>query len=82
VLRWSETVLEILAEAGIEEPQRAIALRALLSYVIGAIQLEHLGPLSGAGTEAIAETARDAVAVSPDEEFRGGLRALLRGLGG
>lgn len=92
VLRWSEAVLGILAEAGIEGERRVIALRGLLGYVIGAIQLEHLGPLSGAGTVVIAElpadefpymaeTARQARKVGADEEFFGGLDALLRGLG-
>ena len=33
---------------------RAIALRCLLGYLVGAIQLEHLGPLTGAGTAAMA----------------------------
>lgn len=91
VLRWSETVLAILTEAGFEGGQRVIALRCLLGYVIGAIQLEHLGPLSGEGTVAVAalppdafpymaETARDARNVSADQEFLGGLAVLLRGL--
>ncbi|MDH6464510.1 hypothetical protein M2302_004710 [Micromonospora sp. A200] len=31
-----------------------VALRALLAYAVGAIQLEHLGPLSGSGTDAMA----------------------------
>ncbi|MFE5794927.1 TetR/AcrR family transcriptional regulator C-terminal domain-containing protein [Streptomyces sp. NPDC056503] len=90
-LRWSETVLGILTEAGIDGPRRVIALRALHAYVTGAIQLEHRGPLAGPGTEAIAAlpgdrfpllaaTARDAGGVAPDDEFSGGLRMLLRGL--
>ncbi|MFD8011616.1 TetR/AcrR family transcriptional regulator [Streptomyces sp. NPDC058955] len=92
-LRWSESVLGILAEAGIDGPRRVVALRALHGYVTGAIQLEHRGPLAGPGTEAIAglpadefplltATAREAGRVTPDEEFFGGLRLLLRGLGG
>jgi hypothetical protein len=91
VLRWSEAVLTVLAEAGFDGAQRVIALRALLSYVIGAIQLEHLGPLSGEGTVAIsalpptefprmAETAHHARHVPADQEFFGGLAALVRGL--
>ncbi|HEY0698337.1 MAG TPA: TetR/AcrR family transcriptional regulator [Micromonospora sp.] len=93
VLRWSETVLGILAEAGFDGTRRAVALRALLSYLIGAIQLEHLGPLSGAGTVAMAglppaefphlsETARYARQIGPDDEFEGGLATLLAGLTG
>lgn len=82
----------MLQEAGFELGQRVGALRGLLGYVIGAIQLEHLGPLSGDGTLAIAglppdafprmtETARHARTVSADQEFLGGLALLLRGLG-
>lgn len=90
-LRWSETVLGVLTEAGIEAQERVIALRALIAYVIGATQLEHLGPLAGPGTTAIAglppqefpymtATARDARAITPEREFEGGLKLLLRGL--
>ncbi|MER6946959.1 TetR/AcrR family transcriptional regulator [Nonomuraea sp. NPDC000554] len=91
VLRWSETVAGILAEAGLDGRKRVIALRCLLAYVIGAIQLEHLGPLVGAGTQAIADlsrtefphmaaTAAYAHLVDADEEFHGGLTNLLRGM--
>ncbi|MDN3357680.1 TetR/AcrR family transcriptional regulator [Actinomadura sp. DC4] len=89
VLRWSETVLGVLTGAGIEGERRVIALRGLLAYVIGAIQLEHLGPLSGRGTTVIAglpefpfmaETARYAAGVDADREFRGGLALLLGGM--
>ena len=63
----------------------------VFSYLVGAMQLEHLGPLSGTGTLALAElpadeyphttaNARRAQHVSVDEEFTEGLRALLRGL--
>ncbi|MGW6685712.1 TetR/AcrR family transcriptional regulator [Streptomyces sp. NPDC054961] len=90
-LRWSETMLEVLTEAGIESEERVVALRAVIAYVIGALQLEHLGPLEGPGTTAIAglpadefpymrATARDARSVGPDREFGGGLALLLRGL--
>jgi AcrR family transcriptional regulator len=89
VLRWSETVVGILHTAGFHGTHRVIALRALLSYVIGALQLEHLGPLAGPGTAAIAaspdfprlaETGRQAGTVSPDDEFAGGLTIVLGGL--
>jgi AcrR family transcriptional regulator len=89
VLRWSETVVGVLHAAGFDGTRRVIALRALLSYVIGALQLEHLGPLAGPGTATIAgsldfprlaETGREAGAVSPDDEFAGGLTIVLRGL--
>jgi AcrR family transcriptional regulator len=91
VLRWSETVLVILTEAGFAGRRRVVALRALLAYVIGALQLEHLGPLAGEGTVALsalrpsdfphlAQTAGQAREVDADQEFFGGLAALLRGL--
>ncbi|MCO5970081.1 TetR/AcrR family transcriptional regulator [Actinoallomurus soli] len=90
-LRWAETVLGILTEAGVDGERRVIALRSLIAYVVGAIQLEHLGPLSGAGTRRIAalpagefplmaETGRLAAGVPADEEFRAGLAVLLTGL--
>ncbi|WP_030769436.1 TetR/AcrR family transcriptional regulator [Streptomyces sp. NRRL F-2664] len=91
VLRWGETVLGVLTEAGLGPEERIVALRALLAYVIGAIQQEHLGALSGAGTAAIArlpaadfphltEAARGAPSLTPDREFHGGLALLLAGL--
>ncbi|WP_404959426.1 TetR/AcrR family transcriptional regulator [Streptomyces sp. 147326] len=91
VLRWGETVLGVLTEAGLGAEERIIALRALLAYVIGAIQQEHLGALSGAGTNAMAdlpadafpyltEAARGARSLTPDREFHGGLALLLAGL--
>ena len=75
--------------AGFDGTRRVIALRGLLSYVIGALPREHLGALAGPGTATIAapadfpvlaETGRDAAAVSPGDEFAGGLEILLRGL--
>lgn len=90
-LRWAEAILAALQEAGFGAPQRVIALRSLISYVIGALQTEYLGALSGAGTAAIAElpaaeypllseTARHARQVPADEEFRRGLEIVLDGL--
>ncbi|MFC9125645.1 TetR/AcrR family transcriptional regulator [Streptomyces sp. NPDC057099] len=92
VLRWSETVTALLTEAGVEGDRRVVALRGLLAYVIGAIQLEHLGPLSGPGTTAITElppaefphmieTAQHARDIGADQEFTGGLALFLDGLG-
>ncbi|MEQ4301261.1 TetR/AcrR family transcriptional regulator C-terminal domain-containing protein [Plantactinospora sp. B6F1] len=91
LLRWSETVLGILTEAGLDGGRRVIALRGLLSYLVGAIQLEHLGALAGPGTGVIAglppdefphlgETAQYARRIEPAEEFDGGLDIVLRGL--
>jgi AcrR family transcriptional regulator len=68
-LRWAESLGAILGEAGFADRDRTIALRALISYLIGAIQLEHLP---------FARTVRSGI--SRDEEFDGGLHLLLRGL--
>jgi AcrR family transcriptional regulator len=90
-LRLAEALLEALTEAGITGKRRVIALRALLSYSVGALQFQALAPLSGGGTDAmaalphdqfplLAETARAARRVTPHEEFQRGLELLLRGL--
>jgi len=90
-LRWSETVLGILTEAGFTGADRVVALRSLVGYINGAVQLQHLGALGGAGTITISElspadfplmaaTASAARSISPDEEFAGGLEIMLRGL--
>lgn len=90
-MRWGEAVLHVLSQAGFSGKRRVIAFRALLSYVIGAITVEQLGPLDGAGTRALAElpsdqfpmlaeTARIAQRLDVDTEFRQGLTLLLAGM--
>lgn len=90
-LRWIEAMLGVLTDAGFTGTGRVVAQRSLVSYLIGALQVEYLGSLSGTGTATmatlpagefphVAETARDALSVTSDEEFRLGLAALLRGL--
>jgi AcrR family transcriptional regulator len=91
-LDWAEALLAALGEGGLSGRDRAIAFRAVLAYLFGAIQIEHLGSLSGAGTAALAglprrryphlaETAGHARKITPDDEFRRGLKIVLRGLG-
>jgi AcrR family transcriptional regulator len=91
-LAWGEAVLAALADGGLRGRPRTIAFRAVLAYVLGAVQAEHLGSLSGAGTLAIAElppdryphlvdAARHAGSISAEDEFLGGLEILLRGMG-
>jgi len=88
--RWIEGVLSLLAEAGFANLDRAIAVRALVSYVIGAVQLEHLAPI-GERAAQFADLPKDAFPLvlqaaeagrrlSPDEEFRKGLAIIVRGL--
>ncbi|HET8915953.1 MAG TPA: TetR/AcrR family transcriptional regulator, partial [Propionibacteriaceae bacterium] len=52
VLRWSETVARILAEAGLTGSDRVLALRCLSAYAVGALQLAYLGPLVALGARA------------------------------
>jgi AcrR family transcriptional regulator len=90
-LRWGEAMLTVLAEAGFEDVERAMAFRTLMSYVLGAMQVQSYGPLDGAGTKVLAnlpvdrfpqlaQTARAASGIDPRDEFRAGLEAVLRGL--
>jgi AcrR family transcriptional regulator len=89
--RWGEAMLTILDDAGFDAPTRAIAFRTLLSYILGALQVQNHGPLNGPGTELLAElpldryprlahTARAARHIDPAEEFRAGLETILTGL--
>jgi AcrR family transcriptional regulator len=91
--RWGETVMAALATGGIVGTERVVAFRTLLGWLLGTIQVEHLGPLAGAGTRALAalspedypnltDVARHALELDPDEAVRRGLQILLRGLGG
>lgn len=88
---WGETMLTVLTDAGLTGKRRALAFRAILGYVFGALQVQHFSPLSGPGTAALAtlpadefpilsETAAQARTIPPAEEFRRGLDILLRGL--
>lgn len=91
IMRCAEVFLDALTEAGFSGRGRVIALRMLLSYIVGALQAQHLGPLPGPGTvilsqlpveefPLLSETATSARAVSPEEEFRGGVDMVLQGL--
>lgn len=91
-LDWGESVLTLLAAAGVDAEERVFAFRTLLAFVFGALQTQHLGALQGAGTEVIAglpereypmlsAAAERARAISPREEFDRGLRLVLHGIG-
>lgn len=89
VRRLGEAMLAVLAEAGFTGQRRVIALRTLLAFLVGALQAQHLGSLSGTGTASLAaqgdfpllaQAARAARGISPEREFQGGLRIVLAGL--
>lgn len=91
VKRCAEAFLRILTAGGFTGQQRAIALRTLVSYLMGALQAQHLGPLDGPGTKAMTEllldeypllaaTANAARRIGPDKEFRSGIAIVLQGL--
>jgi AcrR family transcriptional regulator len=90
-LRLSEAVLGILTEAGFTGRQRDVANRSLMIYLIGSIQFEYFGQLSGTGTAMmdklsgdeyplLVETAQQTRRLTADQEFRGGLDIVLDGL--
>jgi AcrR family transcriptional regulator len=90
-LRLSEAVLGILSRAGFTAEQRDVANRVLMVYLIGSIQFEHSGQLSGAGTAVmatlvrdeyplLAETASRTIRLTTTQEFQRGLSVVLDGL--
>ncbi|MFX0576129.1 TetR/AcrR family transcriptional regulator [Nocardia nepalensis] len=90
-LRWIEATLTILTDAGFTGIGRVLAQRTLVAFLLGHLQNEHYGPLSGAGTAAmtrlaradyplLTETATDARKVDAETEFRLGIEIVLRGL--
>lgn len=91
--RWAEAVMAAFAEGGITGTERVVAWRTFLGWLLGTIQVEHLGSLSGAGTRALAalssdeypnltDVARHAIELDPEEDARRGLQIVLRGLEG
>jgi Tetracyclin repressor-like, C-terminal domain len=92
-LRLSEAVLATLARAGFTPQQRDVANSVLMIYVIGSMQFEHFGQLSGAGTAMMATLPRDEYPLlaesasrtgrlTANQEFRMGLTIVLDGLEG
>ncbi|WP_433198937.1 TetR/AcrR family transcriptional regulator [Nocardia sp. CA-107356] len=90
-VRWIEAMLTVLTAAGFTGIGRVLAQRTLVAYLLGHLQNEHYGPLSGAGTAAmtrltpadyplLTETATDARKVDAETEFRLGIEIVLRGL--
>lgn len=90
-VRWIETMLGVLADAGFHGTGRVVAQRTIVHYLVGAIQAQRLSSLPGAETASMAElpaaefphlteTARVARGVDPDEEFHRGLTSLMEGL--
>lgn len=90
-VRWIETMLSLLADAGFRGTDRVVAQRAIVHFLVGAIQAQRLSSVSGAGTAAMVELPEEdfphlvesaglARGLDPDEEFHRGLVSLLAGL--
>ncbi|WP_107659407.1 TetR/AcrR family transcriptional regulator [Nocardia suismassiliense] len=90
-LRWMEAMLAVLTEGGFEGADRVIAQRTLVAFLLGSLENEHYASINAPATTAIAQlspeqyptltaTAAQARKMSVDEEFRGGLAIVLRGL--
>ncbi|WP_039801262.1 TetR/AcrR family transcriptional regulator C-terminal domain-containing protein [Nocardia araoensis] len=90
-LRVMETMLAVLTEGGFTGRARVIAQRTLIAFLIGYLQNKHYAPLRGQGTIVLADlpaeqyphlaqTAGQAKGMSADDEFRGGVEIVLRGL--
>ena len=90
-LRWIEAMLTVLTDAGFTGPERVIAQRTIVGFLLGYLQNEHYASLIGPGTETLArasaeqfpllaETAAQARTMSPADEFRGGTAIVLQGL--
>jgi AcrR family transcriptional regulator len=89
VRRLGEAILTILAEAGFHERRRVIAFRTILAFLVGSLQTQSLGPLTGTATQALAaqdaypmlaDTARTARGINQQQEFQLGLDIILDGL--
>ncbi|MFF4342551.1 TetR/AcrR family transcriptional regulator [Kitasatospora sp. NPDC001540] len=89
-LRWRERLLEALAEAGLDAPRRASALHALVSYVIGALELEHQAAAASAAPAGasvpetfplLAAALTTRATTDPALAFADGARTVLDGLG-
>jgi hypothetical protein len=89
--RIAEVLLTTLTNAGFNGEDRVVAFRGLISYVIGALQTEHLAALADEGTQVMAElpasqfpmlsaTARAARSITVEREFAEGLDIYLDGL--
>ncbi|MGF6882638.1 AcrR family transcriptional regulator [Nocardia sp. GAS34] len=88
-MRWIEAMLTVLTEAGFTGPDLVIAQRTVVGFLVGHLENHHYASITGPGTAALAHaesypllarTAGLASAMSPDDEFRGGLEIVLRGL--
>ncbi|MEV5648887.1 TetR/AcrR family transcriptional regulator C-terminal domain-containing protein [Nocardia sp. NPDC052254] len=90
-LRWMDATLAALADGGFEGRERVIAQRTLVGFLLGHLENEHYAAIGGSGTAVIAsiapaeypylvEAAARAREIAPEEEFRGGVEILLRGL--
>ncbi|MEV0297165.1 TetR/AcrR family transcriptional regulator C-terminal domain-containing protein [Nocardia sp. NPDC050710] len=90
-MRYIEAMLTVLTDAGFEGPDRVIAQRTVIGFLLGYLQNEHYASIRGPGTASLAsmsadefpllvQTAGQAQTMSVDDEFGGGVEIVLRGL--
>ena len=90
-LRLSETVYQILLDAGFTSAQRERANRLLMVYLLGSIQFELYGPLSRTGASGLSklsvdehplllEALRQQRTTDASKDFLSGLTVVLDGL--
>lgn len=90
-LRLSETVYQILLDAGFTSAQRERANRLLMVYLLGSIQFELYGPLSQTGASGLSklsvdehplllEALRQQRTTDASKDFLSGLTVVLDGL--
>ncbi|MFI7001749.1 TetR/AcrR family transcriptional regulator C-terminal domain-containing protein [Nocardia sp. NPDC050175] len=90
--RWMEAMLSVLAEGGFDGPDRVIAQRTLVAFLLGSLENQHYASINAPATTAIAQlspeeypmltqTAAQARKMSVDDEFRGGLEICLARVG-
>lgn len=88
---WMNATVAVLSDAGFGGRDLVIAQRTLVAFLLGSLENQHYASINGPATAAIAalplETyphlapmAAHARTMTADEEFRGGLVILLRGL--
>ncbi|MFI9510473.1 TetR/AcrR family transcriptional regulator C-terminal domain-containing protein [Nocardia sp. NPDC052566] len=90
-MRWMNAMLGALADGGFHGRARVIAQRTVIAFLLGFLENQHYAAIGGRGTAVLAKlpaeeypflaaTAAEARKLVAEDEFRGGLEIVLRGL--